>query len=163
MACGILVPRSGMQPVSPTLGVRSLNHWTARLSPSSMVLTQNSFITPRKVLHVAPLLSNPLSIPKPWQSLIHSPSLQVLPFAECYTNAIIFCIFRMNKVWSSPFSWHLPNKFPLIHLRNQPFPTLGNCGRTANQGALPGLKGSHMTDTQPVSFSSQKVNPRGKI
>ena len=29
-ACGILVPRSGIEPLSPALGVQSLNHWTAR-------------------------------------------------------------------------------------------------------------------------------------
>ena len=30
VACGILVPQPGMEPVPPALGARSLNHRTAR-------------------------------------------------------------------------------------------------------------------------------------
>ena len=30
VACGILVPWSGIKPVSPELGAQSLNHWTTR-------------------------------------------------------------------------------------------------------------------------------------
>ena len=33
MACGILIPWPGIKPTSPTLGVWSLNHWTARKIP----------------------------------------------------------------------------------------------------------------------------------
>ena len=29
-ACGILVPRPGIEPVPPALETQSLNHWTAR-------------------------------------------------------------------------------------------------------------------------------------
>ena len=29
MACGILVPRPGIEPASPTLEAQCLNHWTA--------------------------------------------------------------------------------------------------------------------------------------
>ena len=32
-SCGILVPRSGIEPTPPALEVRSLNHWTAREVP----------------------------------------------------------------------------------------------------------------------------------
>ena len=28
MACGILVPRPGIEPVSPALEAQNLNHWT---------------------------------------------------------------------------------------------------------------------------------------
>ena len=34
VACRILVPQLGIKPVPPTLGARSLNHWTAREAPS---------------------------------------------------------------------------------------------------------------------------------
>lgn len=33
MACGILIPWPGIKPTYPTLGVWSLNHWTARKIP----------------------------------------------------------------------------------------------------------------------------------
>ena len=32
-ACGILVPRPGIEPVPPAVEVQSLNHWTAREVP----------------------------------------------------------------------------------------------------------------------------------
>ena len=32
-ACGILVPRPGMELAPPALEAQSLNHWTARKSP----------------------------------------------------------------------------------------------------------------------------------
>ena len=35
LACGILVPRPGIKPVSPVLEVRNCNHWTAREVPPS--------------------------------------------------------------------------------------------------------------------------------
>ena len=34
MACGILVPRPGIEPAPPALEVWSLNHWTAREVPA---------------------------------------------------------------------------------------------------------------------------------
>ena len=30
LACGILVPQAGIEPVPPAVEARSLNHWTAR-------------------------------------------------------------------------------------------------------------------------------------
>ena len=33
MACGILVPRPGIKPVSPALEAWSFNHWTTREVP----------------------------------------------------------------------------------------------------------------------------------
>ena len=30
MACGILVPQPGIEPVAPALGAQSLNHWATR-------------------------------------------------------------------------------------------------------------------------------------
>ena len=36
-ACGILVPRPGIKPVSPALGAWSLNHWTAREVPKAAI------------------------------------------------------------------------------------------------------------------------------
>ena len=33
LACGILVPQPGTEPVTPALEVWSLNHWTAREVP----------------------------------------------------------------------------------------------------------------------------------
>ena len=35
-ACGILVPRPGIEPVPPAVGARSLNHWTTREDPTSL-------------------------------------------------------------------------------------------------------------------------------
>ena len=32
-ACGILVPRPGIEPTPPALEAQSLNHWTAREVP----------------------------------------------------------------------------------------------------------------------------------
>ena len=34
MACGILVPQPGIEPVPPAVEARSLNHWTAREVPT---------------------------------------------------------------------------------------------------------------------------------
>lgn len=33
MACGNLVPRPGIEPTSPAMEARSLNHWMAREVP----------------------------------------------------------------------------------------------------------------------------------
>ena len=33
MACGLLVPWSGMEPMSPAVEAQSLNHWTTRETP----------------------------------------------------------------------------------------------------------------------------------
>ena len=33
MACGILVPQPGIEPMSPAVETQSLNHWTAREVP----------------------------------------------------------------------------------------------------------------------------------
>ena len=33
MACGILTPRPGIEPVPAALGVQSLNHWSTREVP----------------------------------------------------------------------------------------------------------------------------------
>ena len=30
MACGILVPQAGIEPVTPVVEAQSLNHWTTR-------------------------------------------------------------------------------------------------------------------------------------
>ena len=35
MACGILVPRPGIEPAPPALEAQSLNHWTAREAPQA--------------------------------------------------------------------------------------------------------------------------------
>ena len=40
VACGILVPRPGMEPVPSALGVQSLNHWTAREVRKSILKLQ---------------------------------------------------------------------------------------------------------------------------
>ena len=37
-ACGILVPWSGIEPLSPAVEVQSFNHWTAREVPTTFVL-----------------------------------------------------------------------------------------------------------------------------
>ena len=44
MACGILVPRPGMEPVAPVLGAQSLNHWTTR---EVLLMLLHSFQKPR--------------------------------------------------------------------------------------------------------------------
>ena len=38
MACGILVPRRGIEPVTPAVAAQSPNHWTAREVPSHILL-----------------------------------------------------------------------------------------------------------------------------
>ena len=40
MACGILVPRPGMEPTSPAVEVWNLSHWTAR------EVLQQTFLSP---------------------------------------------------------------------------------------------------------------------
>ena len=37
VACGILVPQPGIEPVSPALEALSLNHWTAREVPVAVL------------------------------------------------------------------------------------------------------------------------------
>ena len=44
VACGVLVPRPGIEPVPPALGARSLNHWTARQVPG---VIHSKWIDPR--------------------------------------------------------------------------------------------------------------------
>ena len=41
-ACGILFPRPGIEPVSPSMEARSLNHWIAREVPKTQFLYQVS-------------------------------------------------------------------------------------------------------------------------
>ena len=41
MACGILVPRPGIEPVSPAVEARSLNHWTSRDVPKLTFLKKS--------------------------------------------------------------------------------------------------------------------------
>ena len=36
MACGILVPRPGMEPMPPALEAQGFNHWTAREVPRAL-------------------------------------------------------------------------------------------------------------------------------
>ena len=38
-ACGILVPRPGIEPVPSALEVQSLNRWTAREVPLTLIIT----------------------------------------------------------------------------------------------------------------------------
>ena len=38
-ACGILIPRPGIEPMPPAVEVRSLNHWTTREVPWLPVFT----------------------------------------------------------------------------------------------------------------------------
>ena len=45
LACGILVPRPGIEPVSLALGAQSLNHWTTREVPLIVVLICISLMT----------------------------------------------------------------------------------------------------------------------
>ena len=42
-ACGILVPRPGIEPTLPELEVRSLDHWTAREVPVQYVILKEIF------------------------------------------------------------------------------------------------------------------------
>ena len=35
-ACRILVPQPGMEPLPPTLGEQTLNHWTTREVPTNL-------------------------------------------------------------------------------------------------------------------------------
>ena len=42
MACGILVPEPGIEPMPPAADVQSLNHWIAREVPI-MIFNINSF------------------------------------------------------------------------------------------------------------------------
>ena len=44
VACGILVPRPGIEPVPPPLGVWSLNHWTTREVPKLCAFLTNFFL-----------------------------------------------------------------------------------------------------------------------
>ena len=43
MACRILVPRPGINPVPPALEARSLNHWTAREVPMVAFIINKAF------------------------------------------------------------------------------------------------------------------------
>ena len=38
VACGILAPRPGIEPMPPALGAQSLNHWTTREVPAFFFL-----------------------------------------------------------------------------------------------------------------------------
>ena len=43
MACGILVPRLGIEPMSPAVEARSPNHWTIREVPKMENFIQAKF------------------------------------------------------------------------------------------------------------------------
>ena len=38
MACGILAPRPGIEPMPPAVEAWSLNHWTNREAPRGMII-----------------------------------------------------------------------------------------------------------------------------
>ena len=71
MACGLLVPQTGIKPVPPAVEVWSLNHWTAREVPIHTVLNTPSsegFEVASAVFHtwfdpvfLEPLMGNALS------------------------------------------------------------------------------------------------------
>ena len=44
VAYGSLVPRPGIEPVSPGVGARSLNHWTAREVPQWLKYLEENII-----------------------------------------------------------------------------------------------------------------------
>ena len=43
MACGILVPKPGIEPMPPEVDVQSLNHWIAREVPIMIFKINSSF------------------------------------------------------------------------------------------------------------------------
>ena len=51
-ACGILVPRPGMERVPPALEVWSLNHWSTREVPGAGILTLVLYSQPPEELNV---------------------------------------------------------------------------------------------------------------
>ena len=54
MACGILVPRLGIEPVAPAVEIWSLNHWTTRKSSSPCLNAMSlakSLLSPHVHIH----------------------------------------------------------------------------------------------------------------
>ena len=52
MACGISVPRPGIEPVPPAVEAQSLNHWTTREAPLFISFYYLLFIWLQQVLIV---------------------------------------------------------------------------------------------------------------
>ena len=50
MACGILVPQSGIEPTLPALEAQNLNHWTTQTVLESINLIQGSDVSPQAQL-----------------------------------------------------------------------------------------------------------------
>ena len=104
-ACGILVPRPGMETLYPALGVQSLNHWTASEVPLPLLQSISFFSTPF-------LIS------------IHSP---VTNFYFHQVNSLIASHLRWSHFWQSQltiFLWdcdHVTSllKFKLLKLGTQ--------------------------------------------
>ena len=67
MACGILVPRLGIEPMSPAVEARSPNHWTTREVPGRNFLKRKG----RRETEFQFLTTYPLGIvlPSPWYQL----------------------------------------------------------------------------------------------
>ena len=85
VSCGILVPRPGIKPVPPALGVLSLNHWTTRevcrcsvlvllFSPAGLLLCLET--PPPSASHLLPL-----------QALFHV-AARFIPCEECLFPSI---------------------------------------------------------------------------
>lgn len=81
---------------------------------------QDSSITLRELCYVVPLRSNCSLNPKPWQSLICSPSL-VLAFPESHLSGLYSATSKWVKC-SSPLFLLSPSDISLIHLGISPFP-----------------------------------------
>ena len=52
MACGILVPQRGMEPMCPVVEVQSLNHWTPGEVPLLQFKLDISSISLYEILHI---------------------------------------------------------------------------------------------------------------
>ena len=50
--CGNLVPQPGIRPAPPTLEVQSLNHWTAREIPYSIILKKKNFYLKFPIINI---------------------------------------------------------------------------------------------------------------
>ena len=106
MACGVLVPRPGIEPAPPAVEAQSLNHWTAREVPGNHPWCLSCPAYPSHLLLYCLLLSWVL-----FGILFHRFLIDCLAVLLCVIFSVAFttCIFNL-PVELNKMLYHLINR-----------------------------------------------------
>ena len=83
-ACGILVPRTRIEPVSPALEVWHLNHWTTREVPICLLMSHGQLSTSQGKVNVLFSLLFPPLLPFSKVFPSHSHVNRWKPYSSCF-------------------------------------------------------------------------------